>query len=123
MYEYRYAYKGISYISPPTPIMWSFEKFAEAPGIWKSDDGQSFECKGGDSPPGSYGIGCSEGFDDDVTIMPLVSNGQAPDVLYGKGSVCQKSPNYWSEECPAASFYFRCHSKWMGAGKLDRLVL
>ena len=104
-------------------MMWSFNKYAEAPGIWKTDDGRSFECKGGDSPPDSLGIGCTEGFDKDVTVMPLVLNDEGPDVLNGKGRVCQKSPKYWSEDCPIASFYFRCHSKWMAPGRLGGLTL
>ena len=123
LYEYRYTYNNLSYISPPTTHIWSYEKSVEVPGVWRTDDGRSFECNGGDAPDDSFGIGCSNGVDKDITIMPLVLNGQHPDMKSGKGIVCQKNPNYFDNDCPEVFFSFRCYSKWMAPGRSTRCVL
>ena len=118
LYEYRYIYNSVSYISPPTPQMWHYHKFTEVPGVWRTNDGRSFECWGGNISVDSYGIGCNNGTGNGVMVLPRAMNGTRPDTMSGTGSVCQPQPNYWNEDCPLASISFRCYSKWNVPGTI-----
>ena len=125
MYEYRYTYNDISYISPPTETPWSYDTYTEVAGIWKTNQGEAFECKGGEmyktntsitseelpnvKSVRSFGIGCSEGPFVNFKVLPLVVNGGVPDTIAGTGLVCQDKPNYWNTTCTIASFSFRCY--------------
>ena len=136
MYEYRYTYNDISYISPPTETPWSYTTYSEVAGIWRTSHGESFECKGGEmyktntsitavgSPDvkyvRSFGIGCSDGPLDNFKVLPLVIDSGVPDTIKGAGFVCQNKPNYWNDICPKASFSFRCYSKWTMAGNFRK---
>ena len=134
MYEYRYTYKSKSYTSPPTEKTWNYETYSEIPGIWKTNDGQSFECKGGESyikstmitdfdmpnvkSARSFGVGCSDGPLENFKLLPLVINDLKPNTIEGKGVVCQNKPRFWDDPCPEASFSFRCYTKWNEPGNL-----
>ena len=123
LYEYRYTYNNVSYTSPPTPQLWDYQTFIQVPGVWRTNDGRSFECKAGNVPVDSYGIGCNNGTDKGVMVVPRAIKGTRPDTVWGTGNVCQHQPNYWNDDCPVASISFRCYSKWMVPGNIKYFLI
>ena len=129
-FEYRFTHDKISYLSPPTERLWSYDTYSEVPGIWGSSDGKTFECHGGEAyqtndmafrdpalpeatSARSFGIGCSNGPLDNFKVLPLSINDENLNTIDGTGLVCQHKPMLWGKPCVEASFSYRCIHKWI----------
>ena len=129
-FEYRVTHDKISYLSPPTERLWSYDSYSEVPGIWRSSDGKTFECNGGEgyqttdmayrdpalleaTSARSFGIGCSNGRLNNFKVLPLSINDENINTIDGTGLVCQHKPMLWGKPCLEASFSYRCFHKWI----------